>query len=221
MPRGLFRRRARRVSGDKRDGRHELHGALLERGDADVRLQWQTQLSCSTKAAPSCLVWNSERQNYDGDACKPRNWTATNTTCVCQPEALETGGASFTSGTMALLGSFAAMFDPSAFGPGLFTSNPLLLATFGVLAGITLFNGLLGCKHDARDASEAWTTVETAKARGGARGRARRPARAIAGVAETDEMKAAIAAEHTVAHARARACPSSSRRRACATRSRA
>ena len=102
---------------------------------------------------------------------------------------------------MALLGSFAAMFDPSAFGPGLFTSNPLLLATFGVLAAITLFNGILGCKHDSEDAAEAWTTVETAKARR-AEGREDElgDLRAVAGVAETDEMKAAIAAEHTVAH---------------------
>ena len=84
-------------------------------------------------------------------------------------------------------------------------------ARFGVLAGITLFNGLLGCKHDSRDAAEAWTTVETAKARR-AEGREDElgELREVAGVAETAETKAAIAAEHTVAHyARARACPSS------------
>ena len=176
-------------------------GRYWNEGTQTYDYSWQTQLSCSTKATPSCLLWNAERQNYDAEACKPRNWTATNTTCVCAAEALETGGASFTSGMMALLGSFAAMFDPSAFGPGLFTSNPLLLATFGVLAAITLFNGILGCKHDSEDAAEAWTTVETAKARR-AEGREDElgDLRAVAGVAETDEMKAAIAAEHTVAH---------------------
>ena len=161
---------------------------------------WSTQLSCSTKATPSCLLWNADRQNYDSESCKPRNWTATNTTCVCGDGALESGGASFTSGTMALLGSFAAMFDPSAFGPGLFAKNPLLLGTFGVIAGLTLLNGLLGCKHDSEDASEAWTTVEAAKARRGeARDDELGELREAVGVGETDEMRAAIAAQHTVA----------------------
>ena len=166
--------------------------------------EWKTRMSCSTTSLPSCLLWNPALQAYDSESCEPRNWTATNTTCVCgagASEVVSDSGASFTSGGMALLGSFASTFSPSAFGPGLFAKNPLLLATFGVIAGLTLINGLLGCKHDADDNAAEWTAIEAAKAR---REEGREDElgnlRETVGVAETDEMRAAIAAQRTVAH---------------------
>ena len=135
----------------------------------DVSNEWSTQMSCAVTVQPSCLLWNSALQSYDSTLCKPVNWTSTNTTCACSAEASaiasEGGGASFTSGSAALAGYFASMFDPSAFGQNLFLNNLLLLATFGVIFILVVLNMLIGIRNDMRDNAASWTQVEVAKVR--------------------------------------------------------
>ena len=130
---------------------------------------WSTQMRCSTTVEPSCLMWNAALQSYDSEVCSPVNWTATNTTCACSADALAVAsggrGASFTSGSEALAGSFVAMFDGSSFGPNLFLQNALLLWTFGVIFALSLLNMVVGIRNDRRDRAATWTTLEVAKAR--------------------------------------------------------
>ena len=132
-------------------------------------------------------MWNSALQKYDGETCRPVNFTATNTTCACKAgesderrrylleEGLDDGGAgagadaeagvSVTSGSDLMAESFAALFDPSALGAGMFLNNILLLVTFGAILIIALLNMLLGTLNDMRDRAAEWTAVEAAKAR--------------------------------------------------------
>ena len=131
-------------------------------------------------------MWNSALQKYDSETCRPVNFTATNTTCACKAgesderrrylteEGLDDsgeGGAdveagmSVTSGSDLMAESFAALFDPSALGAGMFLNNILLLVTFGAILIIALLNMLLGTLNDMRDRAGEWTAVEAAKAR--------------------------------------------------------
>ena len=131
-------------------------------------------------------MWNSALQKYDSETCRPVNFTATNTTCACKAgesderrrylmeEGLadDTGGGadveagvSVTSGSDLMAESFAALFDPSALGAGMFLNNILLLVTFGAILIIALLNMLLGTLNDMRDRAGEWTAVEAAKAR--------------------------------------------------------
>jgi hypothetical protein len=131
-------------------------------------------------------MWTSALQKYDGETCRPVNFTATNTTCACKAgesderrrylteEGLDDsgeGGAdveagmSVTSGSDLMAESFAALFDPSALGAGMFLNNILLLVTFGAILIIALLNMLLGTFNDMRDRAAEWTAVEAAKAR--------------------------------------------------------
>ena len=125
---------------------------------------------------------------YDGETCRPVNFTSTNTTCACRTgesderrrylvaegmldDAGGEGGAdveagvSVTSGSDLMAESFAALFDPSALGAGMFLNNILLLVTFGAIFIISLLNMLLGTLNDMRDRAAEWTAVQAAKAR--------------------------------------------------------
>ena len=197
----------------------DANGLLLSFEDT-----WTTQLLCSLQVQPSCLLWVADRQTYDSTACTPINWTATNTTCACGVAAFEAaaaGGGSFTSGSEAMLGSFAALFDPSAFGPNLFLSNLLLMYTFGVILVLVLINCWAGCSNDARDNAASWTELEAAKAReahddhehdGGG---AIHDLRASTGV-ESDVIKKEIEAKRTMAGYAERSLPEVRRRRRAA-----
>ena len=135
----------------------------------DVANEWSTQLSCAVTVQPTCLLWNAALQAYDSTLCTPVNWTSTNTTCACSAEASalasEGGGASFTSGTDALAGSFASMFDASNMLAALLNPNPLLVATFFTILFLVILNMVLGIRADMRDNAAAWTHVEVAKMR--------------------------------------------------------
>jgi len=74
-------------------------------------------------------------------------------------------GVSVTSGSDLMAESFAALFDPSALGAGMFLNNILLLVTFGAIFIISLLNMLLGTLNDMRDRAAEWTAVQAAKAR--------------------------------------------------------
>ena len=169
---------------------------------------WSTRMSCATTVEPTCLLWDAARQTFDATLCTPVNWTSTNTTCACSADASAivacAGGASFTSGSAALAGYFAAMFDPAAFGPNLFLKNALLLGTFGVIFVLVVLNMAIGIRNDMRDNAAGWTTAEAAKSRR----HASMPSglehelatiRAETGVAETAETHAAVEATRSVA----------------------
>merc|ERR1719399_2108448 len=100
--------------------------------------------------------------------CKPRNWTSTNTTCVCSADASETassGGATMTSGSAAMLASFGSAFDGASMGLALFSQNPILMITFATILTVCIINIIGGKQRDARDNAAGWTTVEAAKTR--------------------------------------------------------
>jgi len=173
---------------------------------------WSTRMACTAKKEPTCLLWNSAIQNYDTTLCKPKNWTSMNTTCVCSAEASEVvsgGGASFTSGNAALLGSFASMFSASAFLSALTNPNPLLVATFFTILFLVIVNIVLGIRNDMKDNSAQWTTVEAAKARRlhGTRGSELGEIRDSVGVTESAEVQAEIAAQQTLANFTATSLP--------------
>ena len=172
---------------------------------------WSTQISCKVTVRPSCLLWDAATQAYDATSCTPVNWTATNTTCACGAEAAsaaasESGGASFTSGSEALAGSFASMFDPASMLAALTNPSPLLMITFFTILALVLLNMVGGIRADMRDNVAAWTHVEVTKVRRHHHATKRLKAedletlRAETGVAETEEMRQSIEATRTVAN---------------------
>ena len=151
---------------------------------------------------PSCLLWDVALQAYNSESCSAVNWTASNTTCECGSGATEVvgaSGASFTSGSAALLNYIGSTFDVKLNG-AFFLQNLLLIYTFGTILVLTIINAILGCAYDRRDSSRQWTTVEAAKARR-LLGHQKQlgELRAEAGVAESEQIQAAIAAERTPA----------------------
>ena len=181
------------------DGRYPITQNGIVTGFAT---NWSTRISCSVTAVPSCLLWDSALQTYDSMSCSPKNWTSTNTTCACGAQASEvvTGsGASFTSGSAALLGYFASTFSASSFGANMFAQNPELMITFGVMLIILLINIALGIKHDQQDHAAEWTVLESKKTRFEAGRLDLEPLRVSAGVADSVEMRQAVQNEHTTA----------------------
>ena len=174
----------------------------------DVANEWSTQMSCAVTVKPTCLLWNAALQTYDSALCSPVNWTATNTTCACSADAsaiVSEGGASFTSGSAALAGYFASMFDASNVLAALLDPNPLLLATFFTILGLVLINMVLGIRADMRDSAAAWTHVDVAKARHSSNPKSLKKIemeqlRSETGVAETTAMTATIETMRTVAN---------------------
>ena len=181
------------------DGRYPITQNGIITGFAT---NWSTRVSCSVTAVPSCLLWDSLLQSYDSTSCFPKNWTSTNTTCVCGAQAskiVTRSGASFTSGSAALLGYFASTFDASSFRANMFAQNPELLVTFGVMLIVLIINILLGIKYDQSDNAAEWTVLESKKTRFESGRLDLEPLRVSAGVADSAETRKAVQDQHTTA----------------------
>ena len=179
-------------------------------------------MRCATVVEPTCLLWNGALQTFVDGACRPVNWTASNTTCACgaaAAAAASAGGATMTSGSAAVAGAFASVFGASAVLEARKDRDPIMLVALFAILGVCGLNVAGGMARDRRDNAAGWTTAEAAKARRDL-GKERQLGRLRdeAGVAEPAAARDAIAATRTIAAYTARSLPSFvSDRSMCAT----